>query len=512
MPKVKISEYSATANSNTDVASINIDEGCAPSGINNAIRAVMGHLKDFQQGTNGDPFNGPVNGTLGATTASTANVTTLTTSSTVTHNGGTANGVAYLNGSKVLTTGSALSFDGTNFTAPRTQVTTVGTPPAAGAGIELIGSTSPLILAYNRGTSAYISLNYTASAMQWNIGASAAMLLDASGNLGIGTSSPVNKLVVSNAGANGIEVNPTSGVSSGASLNGYNRSTLAFTPLTYTALSHHFQVGSSPATAATLDSSGNLLVGTTSSSENSKLRVQSPNSTEWSDLTFLVNNSSGTKTFALYNGAAGFNAAQTVAQLAKNTSTCRSLNAAGTVNASGADYAEYMTKDGNFIVAKGDVVGINAQGKLTNVFADAVSFCVKSTDPSYVGGDVWGTPEALGLSTPEKPSQRQATEEVEAETDADFAVRQTQYESDQSAFDAALEAARQTVDRIAFAGQVPVNVTGATAGQYIIPVNNNGAIKGEAVSNPTFEQYQTAVGKVIAIESDGRAKIIVKVA
>jgi len=112
MPKVKISEYSATANSNTDVASINIDEGCAPSGINNAIRAVMGHLKDFQQGTYGDAFNGPVNGTLGATTASTANVTTLTTSSTVTHNGGTANGVAYLDGSKVLTTGSALAFNG----------------------------------------------------------------------------------------------------------------------------------------------------------------------------------------------------------------------------------------------------------------------------------------------------------------------------------------------------------------------------------------------------------------
>jgi len=77
MPKVKISEYSATANSNTDVASINIDEGCAPSGINNAIRAIMGHLKDFQQGTNGDPFNGPVNGTVGATTANTGAFTTL---------------------------------------------------------------------------------------------------------------------------------------------------------------------------------------------------------------------------------------------------------------------------------------------------------------------------------------------------------------------------------------------------------------------------------------------------
>lgn len=55
-----------------------------------------------------------MNGTLGATTPSTVAATTLTTSSTVTHNGGTANGVAYLNGSKVLTTGSALVFDGTN--------------------------------------------------------------------------------------------------------------------------------------------------------------------------------------------------------------------------------------------------------------------------------------------------------------------------------------------------------------------------------------------------------------
>jgi hypothetical protein len=148
-----------------------------------------------------------------------------------------------------------------------------------------------------------------------------------------------------------------------------------------------------------------------------------------------------------------------------------------------------MTKAGDFTVAKGDVVGINAQGKLTNVFADAVSFVVKSTDPSYVGGDTWGSVDVVGLRPNEEATQ--------AEKDA--------YES-------TLEAARQTVDRIAFSGQVPVNVLGATAGQYIVPVNDNGAIKGQAVSNPTFEQYQAAVGKVIAIEADGRAKIIVKVA
>jgi hypothetical protein len=71
MPKTKISEYSSTANSNTDVASINIDEGCAPSGINNAIRAIMGHLKDFQAGLSGDSL--PIaSGGTGSTTASAA--------------------------------------------------------------------------------------------------------------------------------------------------------------------------------------------------------------------------------------------------------------------------------------------------------------------------------------------------------------------------------------------------------------------------------------------------------
>ncbi|CAB4126407.1 hypothetical protein UFOVP89_44 [uncultured Caudovirales phage] len=51
MAKNKISEYDSTAGNNTDINSINIDEGCSPSGINNAIRALMAHLKNFQTGT-----------------------------------------------------------------------------------------------------------------------------------------------------------------------------------------------------------------------------------------------------------------------------------------------------------------------------------------------------------------------------------------------------------------------------------------------------------------------------
>jgi hypothetical protein len=53
---------------------------------------------------------------IGSTAAGSGAFTTLSASSTFTLSGGTANGVAYLNGSKVFTTGTALAFDGTNLT------------------------------------------------------------------------------------------------------------------------------------------------------------------------------------------------------------------------------------------------------------------------------------------------------------------------------------------------------------------------------------------------------------
>jgi len=56
MAKNKISEYSATASNNTDIGGINIAEGCAPSGINNASRELMAQLKDQQTGADADNF------------------------------------------------------------------------------------------------------------------------------------------------------------------------------------------------------------------------------------------------------------------------------------------------------------------------------------------------------------------------------------------------------------------------------------------------------------------------
>ena len=56
MAKTKISEFDTNPALNTDIDSINIAEGCAPSGINNAIRELMSQLKNQQSGTDGDSF------------------------------------------------------------------------------------------------------------------------------------------------------------------------------------------------------------------------------------------------------------------------------------------------------------------------------------------------------------------------------------------------------------------------------------------------------------------------
>lgn len=82
MAKTKISEFSSTPANNTDIDSINIAEGCAPSGINNAIRELMAQLKDQQTGASGDDFT--VGGALAITGALTASgaVTLGSTSTT----------------------------------------------------------------------------------------------------------------------------------------------------------------------------------------------------------------------------------------------------------------------------------------------------------------------------------------------------------------------------------------------------------------------------------------------
>ena len=447
---------------------------------------------------------------------------TLAVAGTLTNSAGTANGVAYLNGSKVLTTGSALVFDGTNLGVGVTPSTTT----FSGSKMLQLGSVGNVLQGVTSAYYAMVQGAFFNSAGNWQSTGSgyrisqyaqgdgahnwytapvttagstvtytSAMTLDASGNLGIGTTSPLKKLDVS--------------VSTTASIGQYLRnSTINLLSLIDgtssaqfgTETSHPLLFITGNIERARIGSNGTVSIGTTDTTTytTSLQLFRGSGSTLVSGglggqgIAFFINSDANANGYNVFQGCAiggGY-----------VTSSGRSANFGGTVNASGADYAEYMTKAGDFIIAKGDVVGIDAQGKLTNVFTNAVSFVVKSTNPSYVGGDTWGSEEAIGMKKPLSVSEDATDEE------------KSKYATDLIAFDALAETARQRVDRIAFAGQVPVNVMGATAGQYIIPVNDNGAIKGKAVSNPTFEQYQNAVGKVIAIESDGRAKIIVKVA
>jgi hypothetical protein len=295
MPRTKISEFSATAASNTDIDSINLAEGCAPSGINDAIRELMSQLKDFQTGAVGDSFNGPV----GSTTAAAGAFTTLTASSTLgvtgvatlgagailntpasvtltnatglplttgttgtlaTTKGGTgltsftSGGVVYASSTSALATGSALTFNGTTFVVNS----------AAGAGINI---------ASNATSTNY----YDANTQIWRDGTFAEGMRLTSTGLGIGTSSPATKLDVNGVGTlrTGFQItNNGTGLSFAASklmaqmestttarmyLCGSDASTGGVLEI-YSAKSN-----GSPILGLVQDGSGNLLVGTTSS-------------------------------------------------------------------------------------------------------------------------------------------------------------------------------------------------------------------------------------------------------
>jgi hypothetical protein len=201
------------------------------------------------------------------------------------------------------------------------------------------------------------------------------------------------------------------------------------------------------------------------------------------------------------------NAVGTAVSVGYNNQTGRGVTSTGTINGGGADYAEYLIKALLCsTIMPGQIVGIDADGKLIDKWDRAISFVVKSTNPCMVGGDVWSQSLGVRPATPARSSPDIS--------DAEWAATAAAHATAEAAFDAGLERLRQTVDRIAFAGQVPVNVLGATPGQYIVPVREGEGIAAIAVDEDdmTLKQYMRAIGKVIAIEDDGRARIIVKVA
>jgi hypothetical protein len=253
-------------------------------------------------------FAGPLNGTVGATTANTGAFTTLSTTGAVTITGGTANGVAYLNGSKVLTTGTALVFDGSNLG--------LGVTPSAWSGVKAfemtagtsLGSNATVPLTFLNANCFYNGTNWiyktsnfanqyimdaTEGKHKWFNAASGtagaaitftqAMTLDASGNLGIGTTSPTSRLEI-------VGTNPKLTINANDSING-RTATLSLISGSSADASSTCQImyGSSTSTSTgtlvfvegdatermRLDSAGNLGIGTSSPSASAILDAQS---------------------------------------------------------------------------------------------------------------------------------------------------------------------------------------------------------------------------------------------
>jgi len=251
---------------------------------NGASAVVAWNGSDFIEIGSSTVGNLTVNGNLSVT-----GTTTLTGAATLTANptlsAGTANGVAYLNGSKVVTTGSALVFDGTKLGVGTTPAATIhGYVADGGYVLGLSGTTKGLRVSTDSsqtliqgvdntliGSYQPLTLGGSILVFQAN-GTTEGMRLTSTG-LGIGTSSPNGRLgIVSTGGNSRLSIGDTA-VSTYSTLLMYGGSgKYNFQLGVQNNVNNAFEITPSTTAGGTtfstpamvIDSSGNLLVGTTS--------------------------------------------------------------------------------------------------------------------------------------------------------------------------------------------------------------------------------------------------------
>jgi hypothetical protein len=428
MPRTKISEFSATAASNTDIDSINIAEGCAPSGINDAIRELMSQLKDFQTGAVGDSFNGPVgstttstgaftnltaSGTLGVTGVATLGagailntpasvtltnatglpLTTGTTGTLATTKGGTgltsftSGGVLYASSSSALTSGSALTFDGNNLGlngisnpvgASMTSLNVAGTT----YGTIYTSANSAAVKGTFNSTSADNTVNLrslTNHPLVFGVNDTEQMRLTSTG-LGIGTSSPAFKLDVNGAVQSTDYRAPSSS--------------------TFFLTGDNFRWrGTGGTELMRLDGSGNLGLGVTPSASDGTLKYFQVSGTA------IFSGQGGTEVMRLgsnwyYNGGFKYQGTGNATRYDQASGAHIWLtSASGTAgNAITFTQAATLTADGNYLLGTTSLLGTSNGGRLCVKSVNAANTSWSTYQVDSNGADLF-TVRADGLIT-----------------------------------------------------------------------------------------------------------------
>ena len=177
---------------------------------------------------------------------------------------GTANGVLYLNGSKVVTSGSALTFDGTNL-GVGTSLVGAGKIDAISNGTSVLnaratssgaGQSVTVIRATDSGNANYANALYVGVEHAWFNGGSEQMRLTSTG-LGIGTNSPSRKLDV--VAADSTAIRALSGASGSYVSYGIGRTTEE-AYISIAAAANNFITGSAAGDITINNNTGNVLI------------------------------------------------------------------------------------------------------------------------------------------------------------------------------------------------------------------------------------------------------------
>jgi len=233
MAKNSVRDFDATAANNTDIQSVDIAENCAPSGINNAIRELMADIKDVSTGT--IALESPQADSMTVTGDLTVDTNTLYVDSTNNRVG-------------LGTVSPSVNFhivDADNNAQIRVE---------NNDGIAKFQKFEDDLIVTNTDTGDII--------IKTGTGETERLRVDSSGNVGIGTSSPTQVFEINNGSntAAAIKVTDTSGYTElffGDSADddaGY---------VSYRHATNHMAFGVNASERMRIDSSGDLLVGKT---------------------------------------------------------------------------------------------------------------------------------------------------------------------------------------------------------------------------------------------------------